>query len=99
VVSRPLRIKLLNGIYTIMHPADRRTRAEAQLLGARIRELRSRAGMTVAEVSEATGIDQADLYRLETGQKPNPRLSTIVKVATALNRRTAALFNFEGLEA
>jgi transcriptional regulator with XRE-family HTH domain len=51
-----------------------------------LRAERERQHRTLAELEEATGIDQAALSRLETGQNANPTLDTLCRVAGALGK-------------
>jgi len=39
-------------------------------VGARLKGIRTRRGMTLTGVAEATGISKSTLSRLETGQRP-----------------------------
>ena len=52
--------------------------------GARIKEIREKAGMTQAKLSERSGISQEHISRIENG-KFTPNLSTIASIANALN--------------
>jgi len=52
-----------------------------------LRKIREAAGMTLAEVSAKTGMDQATLSRLETGRQPNPTIDTLWRYARAIGRR------------
>ena len=47
---------------------------------------RERQQMTMAQLAELTGIDQAALSRLETGKNANPTLDTIHRIAAALGK-------------
>lgn len=49
-------------------------------------EARIQAGLTQRQLSEKTGISQADISRLEHGTA-NPSLKTLQRIATALNRK------------
>ena len=51
--------------------------------GARLRELRIRAGMTQTELADAAEVSQNGLSHWETGSR-EPGWSTIVKLADAL---------------
>src|SRR5260370_35145072 len=48
---------------------------------------RERQGLTLAELSAATGMDAAVLSRLETGRGANPTIDTLIRYATALGQR------------
>jgi DNA-binding Xre family transcriptional regulator len=47
---------------------------------------RERQGLTLAQLEERTGIDQAALSRLETGKQTNPTLDTVMRIAFALGK-------------
>lgn len=49
-------------------------------------DARNSQNMTQKELSEKTGIDQADISKLEKGIR-NPRLSTLMKIADGLGMR------------
>ncbi|MCQ2545282.1 MAG: helix-turn-helix domain-containing protein [Clostridia bacterium] len=53
-------------------------------LGCQIAEARGRAGMTQMDLARATGIDQSDISKIERG-KANPSVSTIERIAKAIN--------------
>ncbi|WP_344634003.1 XRE family transcriptional regulator [Streptomyces glaucosporus] len=60
-------------------PAIAQTLAE---VGPRLKRLRTRRGMTLAELSEATGISKSTLSRLESGQR-RPSLELLLPLAQA----------------
>jgi DNA-binding XRE family transcriptional regulator len=47
---------------------------------------RERQGLSLADMKERTGIDRAALSRLESGQHPNPTISTLMRYARALGK-------------
>ena len=51
-----------------------------------LKESRQAAALTLAAVSDRTGIDQATLSRLENGRQPNPTVDTLCRYARALGR-------------
>lgn len=53
---------------------------------ALLKQERERQGLTLAELSGRTGIDQAALSRLETGSNRNPTLDTLYRIAAALGK-------------
>src|SRR5262245_25772314 len=61
----------------------------AHSVGAMLKAEREGQNLTLAELSEKTGIDQAALSRLETGKQTNPTLGTIGRVAMALGKTVA----------
>src|SRR5439155_23838815 len=52
-----------------------------------LKQAREAAGLTLAVVSERTGMDQASLSRLENGRQPNPTVDTLWRYARAVGRR------------
>ncbi len=57
--------------------------AGAYDMAVQLIELRERRGMTQAELAVATGIDQADISRIERGSA-NPTEKTLLRIADAL---------------
>lgn len=58
------------------------------LLGlmAALKKERERQKLTMARLSEMTGIDEAALSRLESGKNANPTLETLNRIAAALGK-------------
>jgi ribosome-binding protein aMBF1 (putative translation factor) len=55
-------------------------------LATTLRRERERQGLTLAQLSERSGIDQAALSRLENGRNENPTVDTLYRVAAALGK-------------
>lgn len=55
-------------------------------LVASLKQEREGQGLTLAKLSELTGIDQAALSKLETGANANPTLQTLYRIALALGK-------------
>lgn len=53
-----------------------------QLKGAR-----EAKGLSLADVTELTGMDRSALSKLETGQRANPTVETLVRYAQAVGKR------------
>jgi transcriptional regulator with XRE-family HTH domain len=64
--------------------------------GVNLRRLRTEADLTQMELSNRSGLDMAEISRLERGQR-DPQLTTIVRLATGLNVDPAALVAGIGL--
>jgi transcriptional regulator with XRE-family HTH domain len=47
--------------------------------------------LSLSDVSKRSGIDRATLSKLETAKVPNPRVSTLRALASALNKRLSWL--------
>ena len=60
-------------------------------LGSTIRELRRKHGLTIADISERTGISRGMLSRIETGQTASS-LETLSRLAQGLGVSLSALF-------
>lgn len=56
-----------------------------------IMKARIETGLTQKELSEKTGISQADISRLERGTA-NPSIKTLQRIATALDRKLSIQF-------
>jgi DNA-binding XRE family transcriptional regulator len=52
-----------------------------------LKKAREAAALSLADVAERTSIDEAALSRIETGQNPNPTVSTLCRYAHALGKR------------
>lgn len=52
-----------------------------------LRAAREQKGMSVVDVSERTGMDPSALSKLETDERPNPTLDTLVRYADAVGLR------------
>jgi transcriptional regulator with XRE-family HTH domain len=52
--------------------------------GMNLRRLRKRAGLTQMELANRAGMDMAEISKLELGKR-DPRLSTVVRMAIALD--------------
>lgn len=44
-------------------------------------------GLSLADLTELTGMDRSSLSRLETGQRANPTVETLVRYAEAVGKR------------
>ena len=63
------------------------------LLGARIKELRKRKGLSQDQLAEKVGIESKYLSRLEVGKRA-PSFDTLEKIADSLAVELHELFNF-----
>lgn len=74
--------------------AAERGRAE---LGARVRELRTRRGVTQQQIADRADVTRVSVARIEAGRQL-PRYETLVSLAGALGVSVGALFDGEGEE-
>lgn len=81
------------------HPADKGIGMAdtKKLIGARIKELRKRAGLTQEQLAELVGLDARHLSRLEVGRH-FPSLISLERIASALNVALVEFFQFPGEE-
>ena len=52
-----------------------------------LKSAREEKGLSLSDVSERTGMDRAALSKLESGERPNPTVSTLVRYADAVGMR------------
>ena len=52
-------------------------------MGLRIQELRTRAGLSLRQLAERSGVDFSTIHRIEKGDE-SPRFATLEKLAKAL---------------
>ncbi|MEI8057021.1 MAG: XRE family transcriptional regulator [Actinomycetes bacterium] len=78
-------------------PPDRPSLEDAveRVLATQLRELRTRRGWSLARLADETGMSKGMLSKIENGQT-TPSLSTLVRLATALDAPITAFFR--GLE-
>jgi len=52
-----------------------------------LKAAREERGLSLSDLTELTGMDRSALSKLETGQRPNPTLETLVRYAEAVGKR------------
>jgi predicted transcriptional regulator len=52
-----------------------------------LKAAREQKGLSLADMTELTGMDRSALSKLETGQRPNPTVETLVRYAEAVGKR------------
>src|SRR5438105_370867 len=62
------------------------------MLGAQLRELRERAGLTQQQLATRAGLSWSTVAHIEQGRKPDLRVSTLVRLAGALGVPPTELF-------
>jgi DNA-binding XRE family transcriptional regulator len=60
---------------------------QLQELLAQLKAAREAKGLSLADLTERTGMDRSALSKLETGQRPNPTLETLVRYAEAVGKQ------------
>ncbi len=61
---------------------DRQAEMVKQLKAAR-----EQRGLSLSDMTRLTGVDRSALSKLETGQRPNPTVDTLVRYAQAVGKR------------
>jgi transcriptional regulator with XRE-family HTH domain len=64
-----------------------------EMLGARIRELRKRRGLTQEQLAEKLGVDQKHMSKIELG-KSYPSLDRLILISESLGVSLPDLFEF-----
>jgi len=63
------------------------TGEQLQSLLRDLKAAREAKGLSLADLTERTGMDRSALSKLETGQRPNPTIETLVRYAEAVGKR------------
>jgi DNA-binding XRE family transcriptional regulator len=58
-----------------------------QELLAQLKAAREAKGLSLADLAKLTGMDRSALSKLETGQRANPTVETLVRYAEAVGKR------------
>lgn len=58
-----------------------------QELLKQLKAAREEKGLSLSDLTELTGMDRSALSKLETGQRPNPTVETLVRYAEAVGKR------------
>jgi predicted transcriptional regulator len=62
---------------------------QLEKLFAQLKAAREAKGLSLADLTELTGMDRSALSKLETGQRANPTVETLVRYAEAVGKRLA----------
>ena len=60
---------------------------QVEVLLKQLKAAREEKGLSLADLTELTGMDRSALSKLETGQPPNPTVETLVRYAEAVGKR------------
>jgi DNA-binding phage protein len=60
---------------------------QLETLFTQLKAAREARGLSLADVTELTGMDRSALSKLETGQRANPTVDTLVRYAEAVGKR------------
>jgi DNA-binding XRE family transcriptional regulator len=59
---------------------------QLQELLKQLKAAREEKGLSLSDLTELTGMDRSALSKLETGQRPNPTVETLVRYAEAVGK-------------
>jgi DNA-binding XRE family transcriptional regulator len=60
---------------------------QLEKLFTQLKAAREAKGLSLADVTELTGMDRSAISKLETGQRANPTVETLVRYAEAVGKR------------
>ena len=66
------------------HPGGRPRALKRNQLGRRIESLLTARGLTLEDLAKISGITPSSIYRIATGDTPDPKVSTIKAIADVL---------------
>jgi ribosome-binding protein aMBF1 (putative translation factor) len=69
------------------HHARMATLDQLQELIKQLKAARETKGLSLSDLTEMTGMDRSALSKLETGQRTNPTVETLVRYAEAVGKR------------
>ena len=86
---RAIRQQVAGELPDLIARHHRRTGAIDQLeeLLKQLKTAREEKGLSLADLTELTGMDRSALSKLETGQRPNPTIETLTRYAEAVGKR------------
>lgn len=61
-------------------------------MGFRIKEIREEKNMSVAELAERAGVSRQQIYNLEGEKENDPKITTLMKIADALETTIDKIF-------
>lgn len=59
---------------------------DVQVLVRQLKAAREAKGLSLSDMTQRTGMDRSALSKLETGQRPNPTVETLVRYAEAVGK-------------
>ena len=69
------------------HAARTKAGAELETVVQELKSTREAKGLSLADVTDLTGMDSSALSKLETGQRTNPTIETLSRYAEAVGKR------------
>jgi DNA-binding XRE family transcriptional regulator len=69
------------------HEARTTALENLEALVEQLKAIREEKGLSLADMTRLTGMDPSALSKLETGQRPNPTIETLIRYAEAVGKR------------
>jgi predicted transcriptional regulator len=69
------------------HHAREASLDQFQPLFRQLKDAREAKGLSLADLTDVTGMDRSALSKLETGQRSNPTVETLVRYAEAVGKK------------
>ena len=86
---RKIREQVAEELPDLIARHDQRVTAldqQAELV-KQLKTAREQRGLSLSDMTRLTGMDRSALSKLETGQRPNPTVDTLVRYAQAVGKR------------
>jgi transcriptional regulator with XRE-family HTH domain len=71
---------------------------QLQDLLLQLKAAREAKGLSLSDLTELTGMDRSALSKLETGQRANPTVETLVRYAEAVGKRLVVTLSDANIE-
>ena len=86
---RKVREQIAEELPDLIARHEERTTALENLeaLVEQLKATREEKGLSLADMTRLTGMDRSALSKLETGQRPNPTIETLIRYAEAVGKR------------
>ena len=90
---KTIRDQVAGELPDLIHRHHERMTALDQLqeLLDKLKAARENKGLSLSDVTELTGMDRSALSKLETGQRPNPTIETLVRYAEAVGKHLVVM--------
>lgn len=86
---KDIREKIDGEVPELLERHEQRMKAfgQFQSLVVELKAAREKMGLSLSDLTEKTGMDRSALSKLETGQRPNPTIETLVRYADAVGKK------------
>ncbi len=95
---KAIRERVAEEVPDLVRRHEERTAAldNVQELVKQLKAAREAEGLSLADMTERTGMDRSALSRLETGQRTNPTVETLVRYAEAVGKHLVVALSDAG---